>query len=216
MKPTTLLFLAMLLMAACNNPKTDIGNADDATDTTHAAADTSAGHMAEVDSATMAQAWQNFMTPGEMHQWMAKYSGTWEGDVNTYMDPANPTKDKATVHQKMDLNGLYQISDYSGNMMGMPFKGHGILAYDNAKKEFVNTWIDNLGSGIMLMHGTLDTTTNTLSLKGTQTDPVTGKDSPVREEIRYTDDNTQIFTLYGMGQDGKEEKFMDATFKRKM
>jgi hypothetical protein len=217
MKPTIFFLLAFLLLHACNNPKPDIGNDNDAADTTDTAmnTDTMVGHHADVDSATMAQAWQNFMTPGPMHKWMAKYDGTWEGEITTWMDPASPMKAPATITQKMDLNGLYQISDYSGTMMGMPFKGHGILAYDNAKKEFISTWVDNMGSGIVILRGTIDTTTQTLNLKGMQTDPVTGKDMPMREEFRFVDDNTQTLAIYGNNMKGQEEKFMEGTFKRK-
>ena len=114
------------------------------------------------------------------------------------------------------MNGLYQMTDYTGTMMGQPFTGHGILAYDNAKKEFVNTWIDNMGSGVVIMRGTFDPNTNTLVLKGTQTNPVNGKDAMIREEVKFADDNNYMFTMWGEGMDGKEEKFMEVMLKRKM
>ena len=65
------------------------------------------------------------------------------------------------------------------------------------------------------MRGTYDASSKTLRLKGTQTDPVTGKDSGIREEIVFPDDNTQILTMWGE-MNGQEVKFLDATFKRKM
>lgn len=220
MKPTTLLCMAMLLfLAACKNPKPDLSGLKDGTDTTKtdSAAPMDDGQMAEVDSAAMMKAWMDYATPGDMHKWMAKYDGTWTVDVTSWMSPdAPPMKSTATVTNKMILNGLYQISDYSGMMMGQDFLGHGILGYDNAKKEFVNTWIDNMGSGIVIMHGTLDPETNTLMLKGTQTNPLNGKDTMIRQEVKYLDDNNQMFTMWGEGMTGKEEKFMEAVSKRKM
>lgn len=51
-------------------------------------------------------------------------------------------------------------------MMGMPFEGHGTLAYDNHRKMFVSTWIDNMGSGIMVLEGTYDDASKTLTLMG--------------------------------------------------
>jgi hypothetical protein len=166
------------------------------------------------DEAAMMKAWMDFMTPGDMHKWMAKSDGTWSGDVNSYMDPTNPMKSKATVTSKMIYNGLYQVSDYKGNMMGQPFEGHGILAYDNAKKHFVNTWIDNMGSGIIVMTGQYDAKSNTLKLKGTQTDPITGKDANIRQEVQFLNDDTQVFTMWGPGMDGKEMKMMDMKLTR--
>lgn len=161
------------------------------------------------DDAAMMKAWTEFMTPGDMHKWMAKSEGTWNGIVNTYMDPSNPTKSQASARYKMVYNGLYQMGDFTGNMMGMPFEGHGIMAYDNAKKQFINTWIDNMGSGVIFMTGQLDPKTNILHLSGTQTDPMTKKDANIRQEIQFLDDNTQMITMYGPGMDGKEMKMME-------
>ncbi len=168
------------------------------------------------DDAAMMKAWMDFMTPGAMHKWMAESDGTWDGEVNTYMDPNNPTKSTATVTNKMIYNGLYQMGDYSGNMMGQPFQGHSILAYDNAKQKFVNTWIDNMGSGVIILYGDYDAATQTLHLKGTQTDPMTKKDSAIRQKVKFVDKNTQTFTMYGPGRDGKETKMMDIKLTRKM
>lgn len=218
MKPTALFILAMLLtLAACKNPKPDLSGMKDGSDTTKmdTAKEMDNAPAVQVDSATMMKAWMDFATPGDMHKWMAKSDGTWSGEVKSYMDPGQPpVTSTATVTSKTIMNGLYQTSDYTGTMMGQPFMGHGILAYDNAKKQFINTWIDNMGSGVIVMTGSYNEATKTLSLKGSQTDPVTGKDSMIREEIQFPDDNTQVFTMWGeMG--GQEHKFMEATFKRK-
>jgi hypothetical protein len=115
----------------------------------------------------------------------------------------------------MTLNGLYQEGKLAGNMMGMPFEGKSITGFDNAKKMFVSTWIDNLGSGIIVMTGSYDDATKTLNLKGTQSNPVTGKDSGIREVMKMIDNNTYTLEMYGDGYDGKEVKFMEGTFKRK-
>lgn len=162
------------------------------------------------------KAWQEFMTPGAMHKWMATHVGTWEAEVSQWMDPsAPPTKSKATDVVKMSMNGLYQIGEFSTTMMGMPMMGQSTLAYDNAKKKFVMTWIDNLGSGIVFMTGNYDEATKTLELKGKQTDPMTGTDSDMRQVNKYIDADSYTMALYGAGMDGKEVKFMEGTFKRK-
>lgn len=171
----------------------------------------------EMDQAAMMKAWQNFMTPGDMHKIMMSWDGTWEAEVLSYMDPsAPPQKSAATNTVTSVFNGLYQITELKGNIMGMPFEGRGTLAYDNGKKIFINTWIDNLGSGIIYMTGSWDAESNTLHLKGTQTDPMTGGDAPIREELKIIDENTQHLTMYGPGMDGSEMKFMEATYKRRI
>jgi len=168
------------------------------------------------DSAAMTKAWQDFMTPGDNHKWLEKSNGTWEAEVSQWMDPAAPpTKAKAVNVQSSMLGGRYVISKFTSTMMGQPMEGMSTTGYDNGKKMFVSTWIDNLGTGIVHMSGNVDAATNTLNLKGHQTDPMTGKDSEMREEMKMIDDNTYTMTLYGAGMDGKEMKFMEGTFKKK-
>lgn len=164
----------------------------------------------------MMKAWQHYMTPGPMHKWLASQTGTWEAEVSMWMDPAAPpTKSPATDVVSMSMNGLFQIGDYSSTMNGMPFKGQSTLGYDNAKKKFVLSWIDGFGSGIINMTGDYDEKTKTLSLSGYQTDPMTGKDSPIRQVNVYHDENSYTSSMYGAGPDGKEMKFMEGTYKRK-
>lgn len=173
--------------------------------------------QAQQDQAAMMKAWTDFKTPGEMHKMLASWNGVWNADVSSWMDPsAPPIKSTATVENKMVLDGLYQTSHYEGTMMGSPFEGYSTLAYDNAKKMFVNTWIDNVGSGVVIMTGKWDAAKKTLELKGTQTDPMSGKDTPIREVITVIDANTQRMAIYGIGMDGKEAKFMESTMKRAM
>ena len=100
-------------------------------------------------------------------------------------------------------------------MMGAPFEGMGTMGYDNAKKLFVNTWIDNLGTGMVHMTGTYNEATKTLSLKGFQTNPMNGKDGSIRQEMTIVDDDTYSMVMYGDDFTGKEAKFLEATVKRK-
>jgi Protein of unknown function (DUF1579) len=167
-------------------------------------------------SADPMKAMQDFMTPSAMHKWLSTHVGTWEAEVSTWMDPsAPPTKAKATDIVKMTMNGLYQVGEFSSTMMGMPMKGQSTLGFDNAKKKFVMTWFDNLGSGIIYMTGTYDEATKTLELRGKQTDPMSGTDSDIRQVNKYIDANTYTMAMYGAGMDGTEMKFMEGTFKRK-
>jgi hypothetical protein len=159
--------------------------------------------------------WEEFMTPGAMHKWLAKLNGTWDVEITSYMDPSNPQKSKGTGVYSSIMNGLYQTGDFKAEMMGMPFQGHSITGYDNAKKQFVSTWIDNFGSGIIYMTGTYDEATKTLNLKGIQTDPVTGKDAFIRQEMKIINDDTYNLMMYGPAPDGKEMLFMSGVYKRK-
>lgn len=206
---------ASLLLFSCTNngEKTNVATTDSSKTTEQPVAKETPPPM---DSASMMKAWQDFMTPGAMHKWMQKTNGTWEGEVTQWMDPkAPPTKSKAITVQTSALGGRFVVGKYTGTMMGQPFEGMSTMGYDNAKKMFVSTWMDNVSTGIVHMNGTYDEVTKTLNLKGYQTDPSTGKDSDIREEMTMIDNDSYSMTMYGTGMDGKEMKFMEGIFKRK-
>jgi hypothetical protein len=99
--------------------------------------------------------------------------------------------------------------------MGMPFEGIGTLAYDNAKKEFISTWVDNMGTGVMVLTGNWDEGNKTLSLKGDCTDPGTGKDMQIRETLKVVDDKHQVMEMYMTQAGGKEFKTMEIKSAKK-
>jgi hypothetical protein len=147
---------------------------------------------------------------------MASWDGEWTGDMTMWMDPkVEPTKTTGTCVNKMIMGGRYQSSTHTASFNGMPFEGNSTLAYDNAKKKFISSWIDNMGTGIMVMEGTWDPATKTLNLTGSCTDPMTGKDIAVRETFSLIDNNTQKMEMYMTPAGQKEYKSMEIVFKRK-
>lgn len=162
------------------------------------------------------KAWQDHMTPNEHHKWLSMFDGDWIGESKMWMDPAAPpTTYKMKTKNEMIMNGLYQRSTHSGDMMGMPFMGEGLVGFDNAKKMFVTTWFDNMGSSITYMEGVRNQKDNTLVTNGLMSDPMTGKSINVRQVLKYIDKDTHIFEMY-MTVDGKEMKTMEITYKRAM
>ena len=212
----TLCTVALFLFACNNEKKTDEGKTDKDTAKTTMTDSKMNENTPMPDSATMMKNWQDYMTPGDVHKMMAKWDGTWNGEVTMWMYPGAPEeKSKSTAVNKMIMNGLYQESNHSGNMMGMPFNGKSITAFDNHRKEFVSTWIDNMGSGIMILKGPWDEATKTINLKGRMVDPGTKQDTDVRETFKIVDDNTQEMEMYVMTPDGKEFKTMNIKYTRK-
>ena len=211
----TLCAAAMLLFACNDKKKTDEGKKE-TTETKTNGDDAKKEAMAMPDSATMMKNWQEYMTPGDMHKMMAKWDGIWNGEVTIWTVPGAPEqKSTSTAVNKMIMNGLYQQSTHSGDMMGMPFNGMSTVAYDIHRKEFVSTWVDNMGSGIMVLKGPWDEATKTITLKGRMVDPGTKGDMDVRETFKITDDNNQEMAMYVTMPDGKEFNTMNIKYTRK-
>jgi hypothetical protein len=131
------------------------------------------------------------------------------------MTPGAPaTKAEAKCNNRMILGDRYQESVSTGMMMGMPFEGHSLVAYDNVKKVFQSTWIDNMGTGIVYMEGPYDEKTKTLNMRGKMVDPMSGKIEVARQVLKFIDDNTQLMEMY-VTKDGKEFKNMEIKFTRR-
>jgi len=161
------------------------------------------------------KAWQTYMTPGEVHKMIASWDGEWNEDITMWATPgAPPTKSTASCVNKMILGGRYQESKHTGNFMGMPFEGVSTMGWDNARKIMVSSWVDNFGTGIMYMEGTWDDKTKAANLKGSTTDPMTGKLMNIRQVYRVVDDKTQMLEQYTT-QEGKEHKSMEIKLTRK-
>jgi hypothetical protein len=148
---------------------------------------------------------------------LAKDTGTWDAELTFWsLDNPQEMKSTATVTYKMIMGGKYQEGTYSGDMFGMPFEGKGTVAFDNATEEFVSTWIDNMGTGMMVTRGKYDGATKTSTFHGEMVDPVTKKAKKVKEVITYIDDNNQKMEMFDVSEDGKEFKSMQVVSKRKM
>lgn len=207
--------LSMLALFSC-------GNAEKHDDNTIPKADSSAVATTQpeatpeappMDSAAMMKAWIDYSTPGEMQKWLAAQDGKWKGEMISF-DGAPGAKEEMTQENKMVMGGRYQQSIVKGKMMGMDFEGMSLMGYDNAKKTFVCTWIDNMGTGIMKTEGNYNEANKTLEMKGLMTDPTNGKDTPVRQVYHMTDDKTQMMEMY-CEVAGKETKTMEIKLSKK-
>lgn len=203
---------AAFLLIACDKVKMDVKTSSDKTDSL------AKEEWKPVDSATATKAWMEYATPGEMQKMMAKSDGIWIGENTMWMENGGkPMKSKSEATNKMIYDGRYQISNHKGNFMGMPFEGMSIVGYDNSKKKFISTWIDNMGTGIMHGEGDWNPSTKSIEFKGKMTDPTRpGKQCNFREVFTYVDDNTHKMEMYGPDSKiGKEYKTMEIIYKRK-
>lgn len=170
------------------------------------------GYLFAQDDAQKAM--MEYMTPGKMHQMLAKNAGEWKTKFKVWMQPgAEPASAEGTAAAEMLLGGRYLQTKHSGTIMGMPMNGIGIDGFDNCKKVFTSVWIDNLGTGVMLLEGTYDEASKTFTYTGKSFDPVSKKEIAVREVLKYVNDDLQIMEMF-MTLDGKESKSMEVEMTR--
>lgn len=169
----------------------------------------------QMDQQAMMELWKKLATPGEPHKLFAGLAGSWTTTTKEWMEPGKPpTESTGTAEMKMLLDGRFLYQEYNSQMMGQPFSGVGIDAYDNMTKKYVTAWIDSMGTGIFIMEGTASADGKTISLKGSHPEPGGGRMTH-RAVWKIVDNNTQTFDMYGAHHGGKETKMLEITYTRK-
>jgi hypothetical protein len=168
-----------------------------------------------MDPQAMMELWKKLATPGEPHKQLGSLAGSWATTTKEWMEPGKPpTESTGTAEMKMLLDGRFLYQEYNSQMMGQPFSGIGITAYDNLRKRYVSAWIDSMGTGIFMMEGTASADGKTITLKGSHPEPGGGQMTH-RAIWKIVDSNTQTFDMFGAHRGGKEMKMMEIIYTRK-
>lgn len=95
------------------------------------------------------------MGPPEEMKMCAGMAGTWDGVLKFQMAPTDTTwmESPTVVTFAYILGGAAMEMKYEGSMMGMPFQGLGVEAYDRETKQWQMTWIDNMAARISFYNG---------------------------------------------------------------
>ena len=172
-------------------------------------------HQKQMDPQAMMEVWKQMATPGEPHKLFATLAGSWTTTNKEWMEPGKPpTESTGTAEMKMLLDGRFLYQEFTGNMMGQPFSGVGIDAYDNMTKKYMTAWMDTMGTGIFMMEGTASADGKTITLKGSHPEPGGGKMTH-RAVWKIVDSNTHTFDMYGTHHGSKEMKVLEITYSRK-
>jgi hypothetical protein len=153
--------------------------------------------------------------PGPEHALFKLDVGTWDAVVETTTAPGAPAMKSTGVEvNTMGCGGLCLITDFNGDMMGTPFLGHGIAAWDPAKKKYVGVWTDSMSTGLAMGESTYDPATKkvTGSMEGPD---MTGKVVKSRSVVEYRGESTRVMTMYSPGPDGKEMQAMKITYTKR-
>src|SRR5438105_14737411 len=143
----------------------------------------------------------------ENHKLLSSLDGNWNYTIKFWMNPdpnAKPEESKGTAVRKSIMDGRFSIMDVTGKMempgpdgkkKEMTFKGQGTEGYDNVKKKFVGTWIDSMGTGVMMSEGDYDPATKTFTYTG-EIEVMPGMKQKIREVVKLTDKDHMDFEWY--------------------
>lgn len=184
-------------------------------------------HEGGPDEAAAMEAWMKASTPGENHKLLEGMTGDWTYVNKMWHNPdpnAKPEESTGTATVKSMYNGRYFQGDYAGSfeMPGpdgkpqkMEFRGSSLHGYDNMSGKFFGTWIDNMGTGIVVFEGKYDPASKSFTYTGNYDCPMRQCKVSVREVVKITDKDHHMMEWYETTPGAKEQKTMEITYTRK-
>ena len=149
---------------------------------------------------------QDAPKPGPEYDYLKKMVGKWD----TVMTVAG-AESKGTAAYAMDLGGLWLTSTLESELFGQKFSGRGLDSYDSGKKKYISVWVDNMTTLPVVMEGTLDAATKTMTMTG-EGPGMDRKPTKYKSVTAMPNDDTINFTMF-LG-DGKEP-MINVVYKRK-
>ena len=161
--------------------------------------------------------------PGEPHRLLAQMVGTWGYKVKFAAAPGAELAEagKGTAVRTAIMGGRYFTLNVTGKML-MPgadgkiedteFKGMSIEGYDNVKQKFVCTWIDNMGTSIILSEGSYDPASKSFTYNF-EMEEMPGMKTKARQVVKLLDaDHTEMdwYEIHGE----QESKTMEIDYAR--
>jgi hypothetical protein len=164
---------------------------------------------------------QEFPKPGPEHELLKQLEGEWDAHTKL-MEPGKPAEEsKGTYTAKMDVGGLFLVTDFKGKMFGQPFRGHGISGYNPHKKKYTGVWVDSMSPAIYQTEGTFDKAGKVLTDIMEGPDPMTGKTMKMRMTTEIKDKDQIVFRIFSFPEEGKDDKdgkeqlMIEITYTRK-
>jgi hypothetical protein len=150
--------------------------------------------------------WEKYMTPNSVHKMLKTYDGEWTEEVTMWMSPDEaPSTFKIDCSIEMALEGRYQVSKHKGEMLDFYYEGLTYLGYNTISETFSLSGFNNMGTGVLTLHGTWKTPSKVIELKGTTISPDNKKVITVRQVITFTDNDHFTIESYD-SKGGKDER----------
>ena len=94
--------------------------------------------------------------PSDAHARLLEGVGDWDAMVKSVIPGMPASESKCNERVRAICGGRWTWSDFSGEMMGMPFEGHALCGYEPASGKYVSYWIDSMSATHMRTTGSYD------------------------------------------------------------
>ena len=161
--------------------------------------------------------------PGEHHRELAALVGNWNYNVKFSMNPGEPLGDagRGTAVCTAVMGGRYFIMNVTGKMLmpgadgkmnDMEYKGMAIDGYDNVKQKYISTWIDSMGTSILVSEGSYDAASKSFTYLF-EMEMMPGMKVKTRQVVKILDPDHHQMDWYET-RGGQEVKTMQIDYTR--
>jgi hypothetical protein len=157
------------------------------------------------------------MSPNDNHKKLEAFAGNWDIASTFWMDGPDkpPMTEKGGARITWALGGRFLRQEFKGTFMGMPMDGLGFLGYDNLKKAYTMSWMDNTSTAISTATGQFDEAGTDLTLNGKMDDPITGElNMDVKYVFRKSDRDRYVFEMHQVPAKGPSVKMGEMVYTR--
>ena len=159
---------------------------------------------------------EKYAAPGEHHKHLEMMVGSWTTQARFWPAPGAPVMESTgTAEHKMALGGGFLLTSYQGEFGGTPFEGMGTAAYDRYLGKYVETWIDSMGTMVLVSEGSGDGTGKVRTVTAKFVDPMTQKPTTMRSVYRIVDADHHKLEMYSQTPGQEEFKIGEIAYTRK-
>jgi hypothetical protein len=161
-------------------------------------------------------AMMKYSMPGPEHGVLQQLKGKWEQQVKWRMGADKPwVTSNSKCKNKLVLDGRYiQQTIESEKVDDFKYQAIAYIGYDNYKKKYVATWIDNMSTMIGAGEGTYEPTSNTFTFHGTFPDFETGRIKSYRSVMTIHHKDAMTEQVYEPDDEGNEFMSVETHYKR--
>lgn len=148
--------------------------------------------------------------PSDAHARLLEGVGDWDALVKSAIPGMPASESKCSERVRAICGGRWTWSDFSGEMMGMPFEGHALCGYEPTSGKYVSYWIDSMSATHMRTTGSYDEKAKIWAFAGNAVDEQ-GRPMAVSERYTQKDANTRRLEMTFKSEAMSHEMTIDYT-----
>lgn len=161
-------------------------------------------------SAQSQDPWTEYMTPSDVHNLLAQYTGTFKMEITMAMgEGKEPSIVTLESEHFMLLGGRFLEMKQKGTLMGMDYQSILTMGFNNTDKTFALITITNMGTGTLSLYGKWDEISKSATLFGDLTNPVTKNIINVKQIVSFVDKDTLLIESFDKEGDKPEKKTIE-------